>query len=173
MSCLEPAANRGYMACALKEFFADVHSSDIMDYGYCEVKDFLKNTYENNSFDWVITNPPFRLAGEFINEAIKVSRVGVAMLVRTVFVEGIKRYNNLYSFNPPFRVAQFSERVPMIKGRVNKNATTATSYCWMIWVKNGSKNTELFWIPPCRKKLEKASDYQLPMERKNGTDNSD
>ena len=53
----------------LKEYFPAVVSSDIHDYNFGDVKDFLGKAYQKNSFDWVITNPPFRLAEEFLMEA--------------------------------------------------------------------------------------------------------
>ena len=162
-SCLEPAANRGYMSKVLGEFFGNVQSSDVHDYGNGgTVRDFLKEPYPDNSFDWVITNPPFRLAEDFVLRSLKVARVGVAMLVRTMFVESSGRYKNLFTPHPPYRVAQFVERVPMVKGRLDKKASTATGYCWMIWLHSHEGPTELFWIPPTRKSLENITDYPLP-----------
>jgi hypothetical protein len=151
------------MSKVLWEYFADVHSSDVFDYGYGSKVDFLSGPYQSKSFDWVITNPPFRLAEAFIQTALDVARVGVAVLVRTVFVESIGRYERLFKPNPPRLMAQFTERVPMVKGRLDKKASTATGYCWLVWV-HGSKNApELVWIPPCRKDLEKPNDYELPI----------
>ena len=84
----------------------------------------------------------------------------MAMLVRTSFLEGIDRYKKIYNVNPPSTVAQFVERVPMVKGRLDGKASTATSYCWLIWDKLApAKHTELVWIEPCRKMLEKEGDY--------------
>jgi hypothetical protein len=170
-SCLEPACNRGFMARALKEYFGSVETSDIKDYGYegTKVLDFLKRPYEPESFDWVITNPPFNLAGEFIKECWRVSRHGFCLLVRTSFLEGVGRYNNIFSKRPPTGIYQFSERVPMVKGRLDKNASTATSYCWLLWEKNLFDEGDLeyipipwfAWIDPCRKELEKEGDYDV------------
>ena len=72
------------------------------------------------------------------------------MIVRTSFLEGVGRYENLYSKRPPNIVAQFSERVPMVKGRLTATGSTATSYCWLVWL-TGVTGTKLVWIPPCRK----------------------
>lgn len=154
---LEPACNKGYMSKVLKEYFPAVVSSDIHDYNFGDVKDFLGKAYQKNSFDWVITNPPFRLAEEFLMEAKEVASEGVAILARTVFLESVGRYNRIFNVNPPSQFAQFSERVPMVKGRLDAKASTATSYGWFVWRK--SKGTELIWIPPCRKNLEKIDDY--------------
>ena len=57
-------------------------------------------------------------------------------------------------------MAQFTERVPMaVQGRLDRRASTATGYAWMIWEKGWHGPTQLLWIPPCRKRLEKDDDY--------------
>src|SRR5262249_19635105 len=124
------------------------------------VADFLKTKHPDQSFDWVITNPPFRLGEEFAIRSIKIARRGVAMLTRTVFIESVGRYERLFKISPPSRVAQFTERVPMVKGRVDKKASTATGDAWLVWEKDRLGSGELFWIPPCRKMLERDGDYQ-------------
>jgi hypothetical protein len=164
-TCLEPATGRGHMSKVLWESFSDVHSSDIADYGYGPRTDFLSGVYPDQSFDWVITNPPFRLAEEFVRVGLKVARIGVAMLVRTVFIESVGRFERLYKPHPPLRMAQFTERVPMVKGRLDKKASTATGYCWVIWEKDYSGDTQLVWIPACRKELEREHDYSIAEAR--------
>lgn len=160
MTCLEPAAGRGYMSRPLAEYFASVDSADAHPYGFGKVRDFLTHPYEALSHDWVITNPPFRLAEEFVERSIKVARVGVAILARTVFLESVGRYETIFRKAPPTTFAQFSERVPMIKGRVDAKASTATGYAWFVWVKSKqNEHPKLSWVPPCRKALEKEGDY--------------
>jgi len=160
MSCLEPACHKGYMSKVLKEKFKEVISSDIYDYGYGTVEDFLTSTHAVNSFDWMITNPPFRLAEEFLNKALPIARSGVAILARTVFLESIGRYERIFQKNPPSIFAQFTERVPMVKGRLDKKASTATGYAWFVWTTVKQDEPRLVWIPPCRKILEKDTDYE-------------
>lgn len=159
MSVLEPACGRGHMARAFSEYFQKVEASDIHPYGYGQTGDFLRTIYAADSFDWVITNPPFKSAEEFIHRAMPIARRGVAVLVRTVFIESVGRFQRIFSQNPPSIFAQFVERVPMVKGRVDRSASTATGYAWIIWEKNGSKYPTLAWVPPCRKTLERADDY--------------
>src|SRR5262245_19625706 len=65
LSCLEPACGAGHMARVLQEYFGKVKSADAYEYGYGNLRNFLAEPYETNSTDWVITNPPFRLAEEF------------------------------------------------------------------------------------------------------------
>ena len=163
-SCLEPACGRGHMAVALCEYFGEVIAQDIFEYGYGSVADFQEAKYADNSFDWVISNPPFRLAEDFISRSLSIARVGVAMLVRTVFIESVGRHERLFKPFPPAKVAQFTERVPMVKGRVDKKASTATGYAWVVWEKSNQLDTALVWIPPSRKKLERDDDYvQAPV----------
>ncbi len=155
--CREPAANRGHMAKPLGEYFGRVIASDIFDYGAgYPVADYLFS--EPIETDWTITNPPFRLAEQFIEAALKQSHIGVAMIVRTAFLESVGRYNSLFSKFPPSHVLQFSERVVMHKGKLTAKGSTATAYCWIVWLV-GSSGTKFDWIPPCRKSLEREGDY--------------
>jgi hypothetical protein len=147
------------MARVLKEYFGEVHSADAFAYGHAEVRDFLAYPFETNAFDWVITNPPFRLAEEFILEGLRVARQGVAILARTVFLETVGRYNAIFRARPPTKVAQFTERVPMVKARLDAKASTATSYAWLVWEKDVVCPPRLMWVPPCRKQLERDGDY--------------
>lgn len=155
-SVLEPAVNRGHMIRPLEEYFSAVYASDIHDYGYgFRVRDFLEPV--GSRCDWVITNPPFKLAEAFIARALVRAHIGIAMLVRAQFLESVGRYERLFSKNPPSIIAQFSERLPMVKGRYDPKASTATAYCWLVWVQ-GETETRYMWIPPCRKDLERETD---------------
>ena len=160
LTAWEPACNRGHMAEPLRDYFSVVHTSDIHDYGYGDkVADFLfPIPFEFVAVDWVITNPPFRLAEQFIERAFKLSLEGVAVIVRTSFLESVGRHTRLFNQNPPSIIAQFAERVPMVKGRLTATGSTATSYCWLVWMM-GEEGTRFQWIPPCRKKLERPGDY--------------
>lgn len=168
-SCWEPTCGRGFMAATLSEYFAVVRASDVHSYGYGEELDFLAPEVRAERADWIITNPPFRLAEEFARLAITSSARGSAMLVRTGFIEGAGRYRRLFSERPPAIVAQFVERVPILRGRVDPTASTATGYCWLVWNNESSPDTRLVWIPPCRRTLERVRDYETPEPRESGT----
>lgn len=156
----EPACNRGAMVKPLREFFRQVLATDVHDYGAgFDVADFLfPGTHTDSHVDWIISNPPFRLAEQFIKKARDEAAWGCAFLVRTVFLETVGRYERLFRHDPPTYVAIFTERVPMVKGRLDRAASTATSYSWLAWV-NGLEPQAPLWIPPCRAKLERDSDY--------------
>jgi hypothetical protein len=166
LRCLEPACGAGHMAKVLKEYFGEVHCADAHDYGYAPIRDFLTSPYRENEFDWVITNPPFRLAEGFVLKALNAARMGVAILARTVFLESVGRYESIYKTCPPSKFAQFVERVPMVKGRLDIKATTATGYAWFVWEKGKTLCPRLMWIPPCRKSLERQGDYEVPAKAK-------
>jgi hypothetical protein len=159
---LEPAANRGYLVKGLRDYFGQVIACDIYDYGAgFERADFLfpsQASWENGTPPhWVVTNPPFRLAVDFIERALDVATDGVAVLVRSAFTEGADRYKRLYRHNPPTLIAYSCERIAMVKGRYDPTASSATAYQWMIWV-HGHAPRAPVWIPSCRKKMEKPGD---------------
>lgn len=163
LTCREPAANRGHMVRPLREYFAAVEASDVHDYGAgFEVRDYLFGPAPDR-VDWTITNPPFRLAEQFIARALETSRYGVAVIVRSAFLEGVGRWSNLFSATPPSLILQFSERVVMHRGKLSANGSTATAYCWLVWEQGRQPchRPHFDWIPPCRKRLERKSDYEV------------
>ncbi|SLK04008.1 methyltransferase [Novosphingobium mathurense] len=159
-TCREPAANRGHMVAPLREYFGQVEASDVHDYGAgFPVLDYLFGPLPEQ-VDWTITNPPFRLAEQFIERALATSTEGVAMLVRSAFLESVGRYDRLFRVNPPSHILQFTERVVMHKSRLAPEGSTATAYCWLVWRLPEPWDGPLFeWIAPCRKRLERAGDY--------------
>ena len=157
-TCWEPACGRGHMAEPLKEYFNHVYASDIHNYGYGKIEDFTFS--EKRKHDWIITNPPFKLGEEFALKGLERATQGLALLTRTVFTESVGRFERLFSVLKPYAVAQFVERVPMVKGRLDRKASTATGYAWIIWRTDVKvEETKMLWVPPCRKKLELDKDY--------------
>lgn len=162
LTCWEPACGAGHMSKVLKEYFGSVRSSDAYEYNYGEILDFITSPIQPESYDWVITNPPFRHAEEFVLRALMIAKNGVAILARSVFLESSGRYRAIFRDNPPTKFAQFTERVPMVKGRLDKKASTATGYAWLVWEKTNIQHPRLMWVPPCRKALERDGDYSRP-----------
>jgi hypothetical protein len=157
----EPACGEGHMVRPLREYVSQVAASDCRDYGFPDaiVHDFLFGVATDA--DWIITNPPFRLAEQFATKALEIAEDGVALLVRTAFLESATRYNDLFSQTPPTEILQFVERLPMHKGRVDEHGSTATAYCWLVFRKDfmWKKETQFHWLAPCRKRLERDGDY--------------
>jgi len=174
LTCWEPACGAGHMSKVLAEYYGSVRSTDAYDYCYGAIFNFVTGKVQENSVDWVITNPPFKHGQEFILRSLRVARKGVAILARSVFIESIGRYYAIFEQTPPTVFAQFTERVPMVRGRLDRKASTATGYAWLVWEKRDrqycSTSSRLFWIPPCRKKLEREGDYENPLPSKSATD---
>jgi hypothetical protein len=158
MTVREPCANRGYMVRPLLEFFDTVEASDVHDYGLgYEVRDFLFGP-DLEMVDATFQNPPFKLAQQFIERALKTSRKLVVVIVRSAFTEGIARYEELFANSPPHFVLQHVERVPMCKGRYDPNIASATAYSWLVWIPGERADTRYRWIAPCRRRLERRDD---------------
>jgi predicted RNA methylase len=192
MSVWDPACGEGYMARPLAEAFGQVVATDVHDYraawhGQDGVDDILLRGAPQTvgdvpilGADWIITNPPFRLAHQFIDRAIPLARSGVAMLVRSTFTEGAEQYRKLFSKTPPTDILQFVERVVMTKGRPQdpniavphpktgklRKPSSATAYCWLVWQKplpEFAGPPAYGWIAPCRTRLERPGDYDAPV----------
>lgn len=182
LNARDPAANRGYMVDPMAEFFRSVEGSDIFDYGAgFPVSDYLFGPVQKK-IDFTITNPPFRLAHQFIVRSLVTSNYGAAMLVRSAFLEGIERYETLFKKSPPNHILQFCERVVIHKGIIRepgseywdpnhdngegeekgkmKRASSATAYSWLVWdLQSDNRGTQYHWLPKCRHLLEKPGDY--------------
>lgn len=170
-TCREPAANRGYMVRALREYFGEVEAADVFDYGAgFPVRDYLWGL-DPDPVDWTFTNPPYRLGDQFVERMLATSQIGCGVIVRSAFLEGERRYEDLFAPHPPTFVLQFVERVVMHKGVLRrtgakyldgdgkeKTASTATAYSWLVWIK-GAERQPFDWIPPCRMRLERDGDY--------------
>ena len=167
----EPAANRGFMERTLVESGAQVVGSDVHDYGYgYPVHDFLFPSPTGalptpGRPDWVVTNPPFRLSAAFAVRAFEVATTGTALLTRLQWLEGGERYKHVFSPCPPAEILLFSERVAMVKGKLDPKASSATAYAWVVWEApyRRPRVPELRWIPPGTKaRLQRPDDATLP-----------
>lgn len=161
----EPACGEGHMAAVIEEFAkSPVIATDIFDYGYGTAPiDFLGGIFSelpSDRVDWIITNPPFKPADQFALRALDLARVGVALLLRTQWLESEDRYRSIFRDRSPSLFAPFVERVPMLRGRWDPDASTATSYSWFVWLRNVVPRAP-FWIPPgCRVELSRSDDRQ-------------
>ena len=83
------------MAKVLEEYFPEVMSCDIADYGQDRIADFLSKDV-NEEYDFIITNPPFNLAEEFVLKALPLAKESTAIFARTQFIESVGRYERLF-----------------------------------------------------------------------------
>lgn len=148
----EPACGEGHLSEVLSSRGYEVFNTDIEDRGYKNqhlTKDFFEFT---NKYDGdILTNPPFSLAEKMIQHSLELLNYGryVIMFVRIQFLEGAKRYNDLFSKKELKYVYVFSSRAKTaMGGNFDKyKAAPAMCYAWVIFQKGYLGEPILRWIP--------------------------
>lgn len=149
-SSWDPACGDGIMAECFKEYDWEVAASDICsETGYGQELDFLSG-HHAPACDWIITNPPFDHAADFVRIALGIARTGVAVLCRMAFLETVGRYPLHVGENGLAVFAPFAERVPMQLGPWYPKCSTATAYAWFVYFADGQRRAEAATriIPP-------------------------
>lgn len=148
----EPACGKGDISEVLKQHGYNVKSSDLNNYGYGEPdKDFLNtsgmfaNKYE--MVDNIVTNPPFNLALEFVEQSKKYANKKIAMFLKTAFLEGAKRYEMFQDSEFALKtVYQFSKRVNFgIHAGTHKNGGMIP-FAWFVWERGYNSKPTIEWI---------------------------
>ena len=163
---LEPACGRGHMVKTLNEYgprilrFSDIDTYD--GYGKYPPTDYVSTSVKFPA-DWIITNPPFKLAEAFARKALSEARYGVAFILRTLWLDpGAKRFRFFKEF-PPTAVFVYAGRMDAAKGKVVQKNGSFMSHSVFVWdIRNPCKigNTKLGWIPhEAQQKLERPDDY--------------
>lgn len=144
----ECACGEGNISKVLKEHRYNVYSTDLIDRGYPdEVLDFLKSDIKFKGD--IVTNPPFKYTNEFILKSLDSIEYGnkVAMYLKINFLSGIKRFNEIYSKYPPYKVYVYSGRYACSKNNTPEGFKGgAMDFVWLIWEKGKLGPTELKWI---------------------------
>lgn len=98
------------------------------------IGDFLKYN-PGREFDYIIANPPFSLAKEFIEHCFEISPNSIKIfLLRTAFLES-KARNEFWAMHPLDKLYVMSARPSF----TNDGVTDATSYSWFIWDNTGKQ----------------------------------
>jgi len=131
----EPAAGKNAIVRVLRDHGHTVTASDIADRGepLDFVGDFLKQERMPPGCDCILTNPPYKLAGEFVAHAIRLAPL-VIMLARLVFYESERRSHILDDAGLA-RVHVFKDRLPMMHrdGWSGPKASSAVCFAWFVW----------------------------------------
>jgi hypothetical protein len=149
----DPCAGMRLMTDVLAEYCGVVHASDVYDYGLGDrVGSFVGEGADvvrvpPGEVDWIIFNPPFNIAHEFVERALRDARHGVAALVRLQWVESAERYR-LFQESKPSLLLPFSGRLPMVQGRWDPDASSATAYAWVVWLKRWRQAWQVELISP-------------------------
>ncbi len=143
----EPCCGEGHISKVLEAHGYDVLSSDLIDRGYGDGGvDFLKIPTHGDKECDIITNPPYRYAKEFVEQALAMVANGykVAMLLRLTFLEGQSR-RDLFLDNPPLTVYVSPSRLQCAKnGKFEGRSMVA--YAWFVWRKGYQGPTYIKWF---------------------------
>jgi hypothetical protein len=130
----EPACGDGAISRVFAAAGYTVHSTDLVDRGYgVPRRDFLMEHQAPASC--IVTNPPFKLADEFVLHAFRLGVSRVAILQRLAWMEGSARHAALWAKHPPARVWVFAKRVTMWRGDAPNARDTggAIPFAWFVW----------------------------------------
>jgi hypothetical protein len=130
----EPAAGRGAIVNVLRASGHAVTASDLIDYGGLDfVRDFLTEIDMPTGVEAIVTNPPFKLAQQFVAHALKLCPL-VVMLLRLAFLE-TERRTPILENRGLARIHVFRKRLPMMHrdGWEGRKANSGMAFAWFIW----------------------------------------
>ena len=143
----ECSCGKGAISKPLIDNGYNVYSSDLIDRGYGDVKDFL--SIENQQWNGdIITNPPFKYAKDFVEKALYIIPEGnkVAMFLKIQFLESQKR-KELFRKYPPQTIYVYSNRINTVRNGDFENFKSSTMlFSWFVWVKGHKGETIIKWI---------------------------
>jgi len=131
----EPAVGRGAVARVLEAAGHEVIGTDLVDYGigYRGGIDFLMERFPPPGIDAIVTNPPFKLANEFVAHALKLCP-RVIMLLRLAFYESQRRSHILENAGLA-RIHVFRKRLPMMHrdGWEGRRGNSGMAFAWFVY----------------------------------------
>ena len=152
---LEPACGEGHISKLLN---GEVTNTDLVQRGYADyVVDFLNNDFSDGQFRTVITNPPFNLFTEFVEEALRVSSSKVIMFGKLQALEGNKRATYLQITPLKYVYVFKSRQQPLRNGsdidpQTNKKwASSTMAFAWFVWEKGYKGSPQIKWLDTTRK----------------------
>lgn len=142
MNVWEPACGPGSIARVLRASGRYVFASDLVDYKSEDQDlsdvDFLRTPAAPLVTEAIVTNPPYKLAGEFVSHALHIAPK-VYMLLRLAFLESEKR-RPILDGGQLARVLPFRNRLPMMHrdGWDGNKSSSAVAFAWFVWDRNHS-----------------------------------
>ena len=136
----EPACGDGAIVKVLKEKTNNIIAYDIQ-------KNFLTETEQ---YEYIISNPPFSIAYEFILKAKQVAKKKFAFLLPLSYLHGKKRYDDIYCDKEyPLKKVYIFTRYPMLGEKLREDGKYNTGmmvYAWFIFEKNYEGPSTIDWI---------------------------
>jgi hypothetical protein len=146
----EPACGRGAIVNVLRASGHIVVASDLVDYGVPITSywrhDFLMEHKAPDDTGAIVTNPPFKLAEEFVAHALELCP-RVIMLLRLAFLESDRR-THILEGRGLARVHVFRKRLPMMHRHEwsGPKASSGMAFAWFVWDQAHTGPTELHRI---------------------------
>ena len=161
---LEPSVGQGHIIEGISSWIHDhalnnvdikkyTTCLDIKDRGYPNtiVQDFL--TYNpDKKFEWIITNPPFSYATDFVKKGMELldDNGRMDLFLKIQFLESTKR-KKLFTKYPPKYIYVFRERMATWNNGCetdNNGKRWATTFChaWFVWYKNSTTEPIVRWL---------------------------
>lgn len=131
----EPACGDGAMSKVMTAAGLEVDSSDLREdsgYGRGGVDFLLEktgHTKEGYLYDWVITNPPFKVATDFILKALDITP-NVAMLLKSQFWHARGRIN-MFEKCPPAVILPLTWRPAFLEAE--RGRSPLMDVMWCVW----------------------------------------
>ena len=144
----EPAVGQGHIAEVLKSHGYSVQCSDLIHRGYEGTRVQNVFDFENTNEIDVISNPPYKIAREFIEHILTHSEtdVKVAMFLKLTFLESQSRREFFKRF-PPKTIYVASGRLNCAKnGEFEKDISSAVAYAWFVWEVGFQGKPIIEWI---------------------------
>jgi hypothetical protein len=117
---------------------------------YDLAKDNTNFLDEEKEYDYIITNPPFTLAKEFIKKAKIVARKKFAFLLPLSYLHGEARYNEVYKdLEYSLKTIYVFTRYPMLGDALREDGKYRTGmmvYAWFIFEKGWLEPPSIQWI---------------------------
>lgn len=142
----ECACGEGHISKVLKDNGYNVYSSDLIDRGYGDVKDFLECTEPFNGD--ILTNPPFKLAEKFIVKSMELLQEGnkAIFLLKIQFLESKNRKLLFEKYQPKVVVVNSERQKCSMNGDFKNYPSSTQCYCWYVFEKGYKGETKLEWI---------------------------
>jgi hypothetical protein len=142
-SILEPCSgNEDISSFLLRQGFDYITFYDIQN-----GNDFLQ---EKGKYSYIITNPPFSLAKEFILKCKEVCKKKFALLLPLSYLHGEERYHKIWGdAEYPLKKVYVFTRYPMLSEKTRKDGKYSTGmvvYAWYVWEKGYIGPATIDWI---------------------------
>ena len=141
----ECACGKGDISDTLIEEGYNVISTDLIDYGYgMGGVDFLK--VNKLLAPNIVTNPPFKLATEFVYHALEdLKAEKLCLLCKLSFLESVERKKMFEKF-PSTWVYVFSKRLTMTRNGEPSRNGGMIAFAWFVWEKGYKNYPRIDWI---------------------------